>query len=134
MKMVHTPANGKLRATHPYTVFDLYAQSISLNKVNFFGLGNNSTLPGKSLFGISETIMGVSAIKPVFELKAIHWLNLALQGEVNGRVLSPSHGEKVAHGHFHRWLFLIVPVHAKDREAPGACRSHPNVLWQERPS
>ena len=88
MKMVHTPANEKLRATHPYTVFDLYAQSISLNKINFFGLGNNSTLAGKSLFGMSQTIVGVSAIKPVFELKAIHWLNLALLGEVNGRFIN----------------------------------------------
>jgi len=88
MKMVHTPAKEKLRATHPYTIFDLYAQSISLNKVNFFGLGNNSTLAGKSLFGMSQTIVGVSAIKPVFELKAIHWLNLALLGELNGRFIN----------------------------------------------
>lgn len=99
MKMVHTPhpAKPQIRATHPYTVFDLYAQSISLNKLNFFGLGNNSTLAGKSLFGISQTIVGIGAIKPVFELKAIHWLNLALLGEVNGRFVSirAEHGQSV---------------------------------------
>jgi hypothetical protein len=97
MKMVHTPAKEKLRAPHPYTVFDLYAQSISLNKVNFFGLGNNSTLAGKSLFGMSQIIVGISAIKPVFELKAIHWLNLALLGEVNGRFINirEEHGQSV---------------------------------------
>jgi hypothetical protein len=76
-------ATGSL--THPYTVFNFYAQSISLNKVNFFGLGNGTTLAGKSLFGISETIVGGSVIKPVYELPAIRWLNLALLGEVNGR-------------------------------------------------
>src|SRR6266700_7920941 len=42
-------------AVHPYTVFNLYAQTISLNKLNFFGLGNNTTLAGESVFGMSET-------------------------------------------------------------------------------
>jgi hypothetical protein len=89
MTMVHTPhpAKPQIHATHPYTVFNLYAQSISLNKLNFFGLGNDSTLSGKSLFGMSQTIVGASAIKPVFELKAIRWLNLSLLGEVNGRFI-----------------------------------------------
>jgi hypothetical protein len=85
MKMVHTPHPAKIQATHPYTVFNLYSQSISLNKVNFFGLGNDTTLSGKSLFGMSQTIVGASAIKPVFELKSIRWLNLSLLGEINGR-------------------------------------------------
>jgi hypothetical protein len=71
--------------THPYTVFNFYAQSISLNKVNFFGLGNDTALAGKSLFGMNQTIAGGSVIKPVFEWAAIRWLNLALLGEVNGR-------------------------------------------------
>lgn len=88
MKMVHTPHPAKIQAPHPYTVFNLYAQSISLNKLNFFGLGNDTTLPGKSLFGMSQTIVGASAIKPVFELKSIRWLNLALLGEINGRFVS----------------------------------------------
>jgi len=37
--------------THPYTVFNLYAQSISLNKLNYFGEGNDTTLAGASVFG-----------------------------------------------------------------------------------
>ena len=69
MKLVHTPAvvikpiaptapaEGTLGkkpkkpslAVHPYTVFNLYAQTISLNKLNFFGLGNNTTLAGESV-------------------------------------------------------------------------------------
>jgi hypothetical protein len=89
MTMVHTPhpAKPQIRATHPYTVFNLYAQSISLNKLNFFGLGNDTTLSGKSLFGMSQTIVGASAIKPVYELAAIRWLNLSLLGELNGRFI-----------------------------------------------
>jgi hypothetical protein len=87
MTMVHTPqlAKPQIHVTHPYTVFNLYAQSISLNKLNFFGLGNETAAAEKSLFGMSQTIVGGSAIKPVFEWKAIHWLNLALLGEINAR-------------------------------------------------
>jgi hypothetical protein len=94
MKMVHTPHPVKIQATHPYAVFNLYAQSISLNKLNFFGLGNNTSLAGKSVFGMGETIVGASAIKPVFEVKAIRWLML---GEVNGRFVNirGNHGESV---------------------------------------
>lgn len=73
---------------HPNTVLNLYAQGISLNKLFFFGLGNNSTLAGQSVFGMTQTIVGVNAIKPVYEWKAIRPLNLALVGEINGRFVS----------------------------------------------
>lgn len=72
-------------AVHPYTVFNLYAQSISLNKLYFFGLGNDSALAGQSVFGMTQTIVGANAIKPAYEWPAIRKLNLALLGEVNGR-------------------------------------------------
>jgi hypothetical protein len=108
MKMVHTPHSAKSpikvtipgagepskegkkpkgseNFTHLYTVLNLYAQSISLSKLDFFGLGNDTLLTGKSVFGMSQTIVGASAIKPVFEWGAIRKLNLALLGEVNGR-------------------------------------------------
>jgi hypothetical protein len=108
MKMIHTPvekiqvtANPSVKpaniqlGVHPYTVFDLYAQSISLSKLNFFGLGPNTTLAGQSVFGMQETIVGANAIKPVYEWGAIRKLNLALLGQVNGRFvnLRGSHGQ-----------------------------------------
>ena len=118
MKMIHTPhpAKGPIRVvfpkpgetpkeeekpkkterfTHPYTVFNLYLQAISLNKLNFFGLGNDSTLAGASVFGMTQTIVGVNAIKPVYEWPAIRGLNLALLGEMNGRFVDirGNHGE-----------------------------------------
>jgi hypothetical protein len=104
MKMIHTPEipTGSILGApdnsggppakksakvgvHPYTVFNLYAQTTSLNKLNFFGLGNNTTLAGASVFGMSQTILGANVTKPVFELPSIKKLNLALLGEVNGR-------------------------------------------------
>jgi hypothetical protein len=120
MKMVHTPHPAKSPLTvtfpttgetpkedkkpekapsftHPYTVFNLYAQSISLNKVNYFGLGNDTTLTGKTLFGTTQTIVGGSVIKPVYEWSAIRGLNLSLLGEVNGRFVDirGEHGQSV---------------------------------------
>jgi hypothetical protein len=90
-------AKPKESFTHPYTVFDLYAQSISLNQLNYFGLGNDTPLTAKSVFGMSETIVGGSAIKPVYEWAAIRGLHLALVGEVNGRFVDirGNHGESV---------------------------------------
>lgn len=117
MTLVHTPAttihvikpttgesSAQSRKTrkpklevHPYTVFNLFAQSISLNQVNFFGLGNDSQLSGGSVFGMTETIVGGGAIKPVFEWAAIRKLNLALLGELNGRFVSVrgEHGQSM---------------------------------------
>jgi hypothetical protein len=110
MKMIHTPviqikpilpatggtsqaspkkhAEQSKLAVHPFTVFNLYAQSISLNKLYFFGLGNDSTLAGQSVFGMTQTIVGSNVIKPVYEWRPISKLKLALLGEVNGRFVN----------------------------------------------
>jgi len=72
-------------AIEPSAVFNLYAQTISLNKLNFFGLGNDSVAGDQSVFGMRETILGASAIKPVTEWPAISGLHLSLVGEINGR-------------------------------------------------
>jgi hypothetical protein len=74
-----------INLVHPYTVFNLYAQSISLNKLNYFGEGNDTSLAGAAVFGMRQTIVGANAIKPVYEWRAIRALKLALLGEVNGR-------------------------------------------------
>jgi hypothetical protein len=73
---------------HPYTVFNLYAQAISLSKLYFFGLGNDSSLADKSQFGMTQTIVGGNVTKPIYEWAAISKLNLSLFGEINGRFVS----------------------------------------------
>jgi len=90
------PGNSKL-TVHPYMVLNLYAQAISLNTLNYFGLGNDTTLAGATVFGMSQTIVGGNVIKPVYEWPAIRKLNLALLGEVNGRFISirGDHGRSV---------------------------------------
>jgi len=60
--------------------FHLYAQSISLNKLTYFGLGQESGVSGQSFYGMRETIVGANAVVPVFAP-----LGLSLFVEGNGR-------------------------------------------------
>jgi hypothetical protein len=45
--------------------FNLYAQAISLNKIYYFGLGPSTTLADRSVFGMSERIVGTNVVWPV---------------------------------------------------------------------
>jgi len=99
MKIIHTPVThitpvavpaGTPRkksgpTIHPYTIFNIYAQTISLPKLLFFGLGPDTFESGKTFFRERETIVGTNAIIPVPKLGG---LNLSLLGEVNGRFVS----------------------------------------------
>jgi hypothetical protein len=71
-------------------VFNLYEQSISLNKITFFGEGPQTTTAGRSFFGMTEHIVGGNLIRPVYER-----LNVGVYGEVNGRAVDirPSNGQ-----------------------------------------
>ncbi len=100
-KLVHTPLlkttvhygkpkyKSNLTDLPEYTVFNLYAQAISLNKLTFFGLGPLSAEAGRSYYGMLEVIAGTNVIKPL----SMRW-NVALLGELNGRFveLRPSTG------------------------------------------
>jgi hypothetical protein len=106
MKIIHTPPvkfvvthpneeaahsnrdRAKTPKIRPYTVFDIYAQAISLNKLTFFGLGPTSLETGRTFFGMQQTIVGAKVVKPVTEWPAIRNLNLSLLGEVNGRFVN----------------------------------------------
>lgn len=83
-----TNTNSTAPFTHPYTVFNFYGQSISLNKLNYFGEGNDTAAAGASVFGMKQTVVGANVIKPVYELDAIRKLNFSLLGEINGRFVS----------------------------------------------
>ena len=66
---------------HP--VINLYAQAVSLNKLTYFGLGPATTAAGRSFYGMTQTIVGGSAVKPFYER-----LNASVYGEINGRFVS----------------------------------------------
>ena len=70
-------------SVHPYRIFNLTAQSISLNQLFFYGLGPDSLQANASVFGMTETITGGNAIVPLG-----HSLNASLLGEANGRFVN----------------------------------------------
>src|SRR5215470_806930 len=54
-------------AVHPYPVFNVYAQGISLNKLTYFGSGPETTPEGRSFYGMRETIVGTNVLWPLFK-------------------------------------------------------------------
>lgn len=93
LKLVHTPdqpigvgfgtppqLKANLTELPEHSVINIYAQAISLNKLTYFGLGPNSAEAGRSFYGMRETIVGVSAVKPAYQR-----LHVSLYGEINGR-------------------------------------------------
>jgi hypothetical protein len=68
-------------------VYTLYAQAISLNKLTMFGLGPQTVESGRSYYGMTETIAGGSAVRPLSSR-----LNMGLYGELNSRSVDVRHG------------------------------------------
>jgi hypothetical protein len=77
-------------AVSEYKVFNVYAQGISLNKLYYFGLGPTSSESARSVYGMTESIVGGNTVIPVFQK-----LKMSLVGELNGRFISirGNHGE-----------------------------------------
>jgi len=71
-------------------VINLYAQTMTLNKLTYFGLGPSTTEAGRSFYGMRQTILGASAVKPFYAR-----LSAAFYGEINGRFVDirPSLGQ-----------------------------------------
>jgi hypothetical protein len=84
------PVKDNLTEMPEHTIFGLYLEATSLNKVTYFGLGPSSASASRSFFGMTETILGGNAVKPFYAR-----LNGSLYGEVNGRFVSirPSRGQ-----------------------------------------
>lgn len=95
VKLVHTPTGkivvhygppppikSNLTDLPEHTVFGLYAQVISLNKLTYFGLGPFASETGRSFYGMTEGIVGGNVVKPFYAR-----LNASLYGEVNGRFI-----------------------------------------------
>ncbi|MFI5096674.1 MAG: hypothetical protein ACHQT6_01750 [Candidatus Acidiferrales bacterium] len=77
------PAKANLTELPEHTVFGLYVQAISLNKLTYFGLGPATTEAGRSFYGMTQTILGGNAVKPFYSR-----LNASLHGEINGRFVN----------------------------------------------
>ncbi len=76
------PAHSKL-AVHPETVFNLYAQSLTLHRLYFYGLGQDALKAEATVFGMRQTVVGTNVIAPVLPR-----ISISLLGEINGRFVS----------------------------------------------
>jgi hypothetical protein len=70
-------------------VLTAYVQTISLPTLTYYGIGPGAARAAKSFYGFGETIVGTNAIVPLPRAGAI---NLAILGEVNGRVVDVRSG------------------------------------------
>jgi hypothetical protein len=64
-------------------LFNFYSQSISLTRVDYYGLGSNATQLNHTTYGFSENITGASAAIPF--TGALSKTRLAVTAEINGR-------------------------------------------------
>ncbi len=74
---------------HSAPLFNLYVQSISLNHVDYYGLGPDTVPVAETVFGQTQTIAGISATVPTGVAST------SLYGEINGRLplIRGNHGE-----------------------------------------
>lgn len=82
-------ASGSNVTVREYPVFHVLAQAISLNTLDYFGLGPNTSDTARSFYGMRETIAGANATWPI----VAKW-NISFYGEANGRFvdLRPARG------------------------------------------
>jgi len=66
-------------------VFHLYAQTISLNKIDYFGLGPSTLEAARSFYGMRETIPGINVWWPIYQPSMAE---ISLYGESNGRFVA----------------------------------------------
>jgi hypothetical protein len=82
------PTTGTpVKQTQPFfnvaPLLNFYLQSISLNRVDYYGLGNNTSINAHTTYGFFETVGGLNLILPV--AGPIAPLKLAILGELNSR-------------------------------------------------
>jgi hypothetical protein len=70
----------KIQTGRPSPEFNFYLQTVSLNKLDYYGSGNFTSKSALAFYGMRETITGVNATVPLFGN-----IGLAVFGEINGR-------------------------------------------------
>ncbi len=72
------PRTGPLYNVAP--LFDLYTETTSLNRIYFYGLGNDTPTTARTAFGLTENITGIRATIPFASR-----LGVGVLAELNGR-------------------------------------------------
>jgi len=90
-------------------LFNLYAETDSLNRVDYFGLGPNTLPASHTTYGFTETLIGANAIVGV--KGALAPARLSLVGEINGRFPSLRAGSNAT--------IPSIGTHFTEATAPG---------------
>jgi hypothetical protein len=96
LKIIPTPSKTDIGVTtnpnvkpslaiHPYPIFNLYVQGISLPTITYFGIGTNTPVSNRSYFGMTQTIVGANAIVPISTRIIPSRIGLSIFGDMNGR-------------------------------------------------
>ena len=93
-------------------LFNFYSQSISIQRVDFYGLGPNTSPLAHTTYGFNENITGVNVILP--GPAAIEKAGLSFVGELNGRFPSVRPGIESS--------IPSIGVFFSDTTAPGLAR------------
>jgi hypothetical protein len=78
--VVNGPGKPQPPFFHVAPLFNLYAETTSLNRIDYYGLGPNTIPAAQTAFGLTETIAGGSAIVPLGRA------GVSLFAEFNGRI------------------------------------------------
>ena len=78
--VVNGPGKTQSPFFHVAPLFNFYAETESLNRIYFYGLGPNTLPTGKAAFGLTQTIAGGSAVIPLGRG------GISLSAELNGRI------------------------------------------------
>jgi len=84
-------ATGPVIRINEYPIYSAYVQAISLPKVLYYGIGDNTSVSDKTAYGITETIIGGSATLPF--PKILPPLRLSAVLEANGRIFDIRSGK-----------------------------------------
>ena len=76
-----------------YPSMNFYVQGISLNAVDFYGIGPATQQSSEAVFGMRETIAGANVLYPL-----IPRFHVSLFGEMNGRFVSIRNGGNAGQG------------------------------------
>ncbi|HEY4358655.1 MAG TPA: hypothetical protein VGN16_23110 [Acidobacteriaceae bacterium] len=103
-------------------LLNLYSQSISLSRVDFYGLGPNTIPLAHTTFGFSENITGANLILPTSRV-LYKKLGLGLLAEINGRFPSVRAGSDS--------LLPSIGTLFTESAAPGLARQAPFIQASE---
>lgn len=76
-----------------YPVYNVYAQGISLPKLSYYGIGSTTGMSDKTVYGMSETVLGGSATIPLNTVAPR--LKVGLLLDANGRLFDIRGGSEV---------------------------------------